>query len=78
MILVTLTISIVLSFIFFIYIENKTWSNVLTGIAIICAVLSTFYIVKNDHDHYGMKQVTETTAQPIYSVGKSKQMQMVL
>lgn len=78
MILATLVISVVLGFVFFIYIENKTWSNILTAIAIIGAVLSTFYIIKNDHDHYGMKQATEQTAQPIYSVGKSKQMQMVL
>jgi hypothetical protein len=78
MILAALSISVVLGFVFFVYIENKTWSNLLTAIAIIGAVLSTFYIVKNDHDHYGMKQVTQTTSRRIYSVGQSKQMQMIL
>lgn len=78
MILLTLAISVVLSFIFFVYIENKPLSNILTVIAILGAVASTFFIVRNDRDHFGMEKATTTTSQQLYSVGKSKQMQMLL
>lgn len=77
MIVITLAVSVVLSFIFFIYISNKPTSYILTALSLLLAVGSMVFIIKNDHDHYGMKQVTTETSQKIYPIG-SKQMQMIL
>ncbi|GAF36612.1 DUF4811 domain-containing protein [Lentilactobacillus farraginis] len=78
MILVTLGICAILSFVCFVYIQNKPLSWILTILSVIGMVISTVFIVKNDTDHYGMKQETKTTYQPLYSVSPSKQMKMLL
>ncbi|EHL95271.1 hypothetical protein HMPREF9103_03069 [Lentilactobacillus parafarraginis F0439] len=78
MIIATLIICAVLSFVFFIYIQNKPISYILTALSVIGIGVSTFYIVRNDRDHYGMEKVTTSTYQPIYSVSPSKQMKMLL
>lgn len=78
MILVVLGICAILSFICFIYIQNKPLSWGLTILAIIGMVISTVFIIKNDKDHYGMKQVTKASYQPLYSASPSKQMKLLL
>ncbi len=78
MILLTLIVSVVLGFIFFIYIQNKPVSYLLTVLSLIVAVGSTWFIIKNDTDHYGMEKQVKTTYQPIYSVSPSKQMKLLL
>lgn len=78
MILVTLIICAVLSFLCFVYIQNKPLSWILTILSVIGMIVSTVYIVKNDKDHFGMKQETKTTYQPLHSVSPSKQMKMLL
>lgn len=77
MIVLTLGIGVVLSFIFFIYISNKPTSYTLTALSLLLAIVSMVFIIKNDRNHYGMKQVTTTTTTQIYPVG-NKQMQMLL
>ena len=77
MIVITLVIGVVLAFVFFIYISSKPVSYTLTALSLLLAVVSMVFIIKNDHDHYGMKQVTTETSQQIYPIG-SKQMQMIL
>ncbi len=77
MIVITLAIGVVLAFVFFIYISSKPVSYTLTALSLLLAVVSMVFIIKNDHDHYGMKQVTTETSQQIYPIG-SKQMQMIL
>ncbi|MEE8823264.1 hypothetical protein LASUN_08750 [Lentilactobacillus sunkii] len=77
MIVLTLVIGVVLSFVFFIYISSKPASYTLTALSLLLAIVSLVFIIKNDHDHYGMKQVTKTTTEQIYPIG-NKQMQMIL
>lgn len=77
MIVITLIIGVVLSFVFFIYISSKPASYTLTGLSLLVAIVSMVFIIQNDHDHYGMKQVTKTRTEQIYPIG-SKQMQMIL
>lgn len=78
MIIFSLIICAVLSFIFFVYIENKPLSNTLTAIAVIGLLTSIFFMVKNDHDHLGMHNVTTTSSRTIYSASPSKQMPMMV
>ena len=41
-------------------------------------LVSLGFIIANDHDHYGMKRVTETTTQSLTSSADSKDMKMLL
>lgn len=77
MIIVTLTLGVVLSFIFFIYISNKPASCSLTILSLLMAIVSMVFIIRNDHDHYGMHEVTKTTTQDIYPIG-NQQVKMFL
>ncbi|WP_143461792.1 DUF4811 domain-containing protein [Levilactobacillus enshiensis] len=78
MIIFSLIICAVLSFIFFVYIENKPLSNTLTAVAVIGLLTSIFFMVKNDHDHLGMHNVTTTSSRTIYSASPSKQLPMMV
>ncbi|MFC6274327.1 DUF4811 domain-containing protein [Levilactobacillus tangyuanensis] len=78
MIIFAIIILVVLSFIFFVYIENKAVSNALTGLSIIALLLSIFFMMQNDREHLGMHNVTETSTQNIYSASPSKQMPMMI
>lgn len=78
MIIFSLIICAVLSFVFYVYVQNRSLSNVLTAVAVIGLLTSIFFMVKNDHDHYGMHQVTKTSTQKIYTASPSKQLPMML
>lgn len=78
MIIFSLIICAVLSFVFYVYIQNRSLSNTLTAVAVLGLLASIFFMVKNDHDHYGMHQVTQTTTQKIYSASPSKQLPMLV
>ncbi|CAJ1228856.1 DUF4811 domain-containing protein [Levilactobacillus zymae] len=78
MILVTLVLTAILAFVCYVYITNRWLANGLTLLMIIGVMVSTLFIVKNDHDHYGMHNVTETTSTKIYSASPSKQMPLML
>ncbi|WP_261809746.1 DUF4811 domain-containing protein [Levilactobacillus humaensis] len=78
MILVTLALSAVLAFIFFIYIDNRTVSNILTGLAILSLLTSIFFMIRNDHYHFGLHNESTTRTQKIYSASPSKQMPMMI
>jgi len=78
MIIFSLIICAVLSFVFYVYVQNRSLSNVLTAVAVIGLLTSIFFMVKNDHDHYGMHQVTKTSTQQIYTASPSKQLPMML
>ncbi|HIW71543.1 MAG TPA: DUF4811 domain-containing protein [Candidatus Levilactobacillus faecigallinarum] len=78
MIIITLILSVVLAFVFYVYMHNRVLSNILTVLMIVIMGFSTLFIVKNDHDHYGLHNVTQTTTQKIYSASPSKQMPMVI
>ncbi|WP_367296381.1 DUF4811 domain-containing protein [Levilactobacillus yonginensis] len=78
MIIISIIITAILSFAFYVYIHNHVLSNTLTAVAVIALLTSIFFMVKNDHDHLGMQQVTETSTQKIYSASPSKQMPMMI
>lgn len=78
MILVALGLFAVLSFVFFIYIENRTVSVTLTVLAVLGLIISGGFAVKNWKDHFGLEQYTTTTTKNIYSVSPNKQMSMIL
>jgi len=78
MIIVAIVITSILSFIFYIYINNKTVSNILTIISVIALLISVFFMVKNDHDHYGLQNVTTSSTQKIYSSSPSKQLLLMI
>jgi len=78
MIIISVVIFAVLSFIFYVYIHRPALSNTLTAITVIGLLTSIFFMIKNDHDHYGMHEVTKTTTQQIYSASPSKQLPMML
>ncbi|WP_125544966.1 DUF4811 domain-containing protein [Levilactobacillus lindianensis] len=78
MILVTLALSAVLAFIFFIYIDNRTVSNILTGLAILSLLTSIFFMIRNDHYHFGLHNESTTRTQKIYSASPSKQLPMMI
>lgn len=78
MIIITLILSVVLAFVFYVYMHNRVLSNILTVLMIVIMGISTLFIVKNDHDHYGLHNVTQTTTQKIYSASPSKQMPMMI
>lgn len=78
MIVITLVICAVLAFVFYVYLSNRVLANSLTILAIIGLLTSIFFMVKNDHDHYGLHNVTTTSTQKIYSASPSKQMPMML
>ena len=78
MIIVTLVICAILAFYFYVYLSNRVVSNSLTILAVAGVMVSIFFIVKNDHDYYGMHNVTETKTQRIYSASPSKNLPMML
>lgn len=78
MIIITLIICAILSFYFFVYLHNRTVANVLTVLSVLGVLTSIFFIVKNDHDYYGLHNVTTTSTQKIYSASPSKAMPMML
>lgn len=78
MIIVTLVLSVILAFIFYVYMHNRILSNILTLLMIVIMGISGVLIVKNDHDHYGLHNVTTTKTTTIYSASPSKQMPMMI
>lgn len=78
MILVTLILTAILAFVCYVYITNRWVANGLTLLMVIGVMVSTLFIVKNDHDHYGLHNVTTTTTTKIYSASPSKQMPLML
>ncbi|ANZ64607.1 hypothetical protein AYR62_11300 [Secundilactobacillus paracollinoides] len=62
MIIFILAICVVLAYICFIYIQSKSLSAILAIVFLAGAVVSGTFIVKNWHDHYGLKEVTTTSA----------------
>ncbi|MBT9672273.1 DUF4811 domain-containing protein [Secundilactobacillus kimchicus] len=74
MIVAALAIFTVLSFWFFIYMPGKTLSTILTTLSIVGVIVSSWFIVVNWKDHYGMKQETVTTTKFIYPTSASEQM----
>lgn len=78
MIVITLVICVILAFVFYVYLSNRVLANSLTALAIIGLLTSIFFMVKNDHDHYGLQNVTTTSTQKIYSASPSKQLPMMI
>lgn len=78
MIVITLVICVILAFVFYVYLSNRVLANSLTALAIIGLLTSIFFMVKNDHDHYGLHNVTTTSTQKIYSASPSKQLPMMI
>ncbi|PWG00005.1 DUF4811 domain-containing protein [Levilactobacillus bambusae] len=78
MLLIILSICAILAYVFFVYIKNKTLSTVLAVLALLGMIGSSVLLIKNDDNHYGMHQITETKTQKIYSASPSKQMSMIL
>ena len=57
---------------------KKTWQTFLSIIFAAIFLVSLGFIIANDHYHYGMKRVTETTTQSLTSSADSKDMKMLL
>lgn len=57
---------------------KKTWQTVLSIIFAGIFLISLALITANDHYHYGMKKVTETTTQTLLSTADNKDMNMLL
>ena len=57
---------------------KKAWQTFLSIIFAAIFLVSLGFIIANDHDHYGMKRVTETTTQSLTSSADSKDMKMLL
>ncbi|MCT4488058.1 DUF4811 domain-containing protein [Levilactobacillus parabrevis] len=78
MIVITLVLCAVLAFVFYVYMSKRVLANTLTVLAIVGMLTSIFFMVKNDHDHYGLHNVTTTSTQKIYSASPSKQLPMMI
>ena len=77
MIVITLIISTLALFFASIF-GQKMWRPILMTIFGLTFIASLFFIVQNDHNHYGMKTVTETKTQTLVSSADAKGMSMLL
>lgn len=57
---------------------KKAWQTILSIIFAAIFLVSLGFITANDHYHYGMKKVTETTTQTLTSTANNKDMNMLL
>lgn len=57
---------------------KKTWQTILSVVFAAIFLVSLGLITANDHYHYGMKKVTETTTQTLTSTADSKGINMLL
>lgn len=57
---------------------KKTWQTILSVAFAAIFLISLGFITANDHYHYGMKKVTETTTQTLTSTADNKAMKMLL
>ncbi|KRM24427.1 DUF4811 domain-containing protein [Latilactobacillus graminis] len=77
MIIVTLVISTLALFFASIF-GKKMWRPVLMLIFGLTFIASLVFIVQNDHNHYGMKTITETKTRPLVSSADAKGVSMLL
>lgn len=73
-----ITIISVLAFALINIFAKKTWQTFLSIIFAGIFLISLGFITANDHYHYGMKKVTETTTQTLTSTADNKDMKMLL
>lgn len=73
MIILIMAIFAILAFLANMMLENRSIRLVSTSIMFIGLIISVVAIVLNMHDHYGMKQVTTTDKEQIYTAGSSSQ-----
>ena len=73
-----ITIISVLAFALTNIFAKKTWQTFLSVIFAAIFLISLGFITANDHYHYGMKKVTETTTQTLTSTADNKNMNMLL
>ncbi|MDT2828663.1 MAG: DUF4811 domain-containing protein [Enterococcus viikkiensis] len=73
-----ITIISVLAFALTNIFAKKTWQTILSVIFAAIFLVSLGFITANDHYHYGMKKVTETTTQTLTSSVNSKKMNLLL
>ncbi|MDO1604636.1 DUF4811 domain-containing protein [Lactobacillus sp. YT155] len=78
MIIFTLIIFVLLAFISFVYLQNKTLSNILGGIFLVLIIANISLMMLNDHNHLGMKEVVENRTVDIVSASPKKGMNMLL
>ena len=78
MIIAILILFVLLAFYSTVYIKKRSLSNILSVIFFIGVIGSVFAIVRNDHDHLGMKTVTEKQTVDLVSAAPKKGMNMLL
>ncbi|KRM87604.1 DUF4811 domain-containing protein [Lacticaseibacillus thailandensis] len=78
MILWILVISTILLFISFVTLRSSWYRVLFVAITGVLMVGSVWAIHENDEDHLGMKRVTTTTSQVIYSASPSKALSLLL
>lgn len=62
----------------FILMKNGAWRSLWVGLSLVVLVGSLALLHFNDSNHFGMKQVTKSTTQVIYSASPSKQLPLLL
>lgn len=78
MIIFLLILAVIATFVSMTLIPKPVVRYICTAISAIVVVGSVALLVMNDREHFGMKKITETTTQTVYSVSPSKQMPMLL
>lgn len=78
MILWILVISTILLFISFVTMKNSWYRTLFVAVTGIVMLGSIWAIYDNDQNHLGMKQVTTTTSQVVYSASPSKALPLLL
>ncbi|MGQ2286236.1 DUF4811 domain-containing protein [Leuconostoc suionicum] len=73
MIILIMALFAILAFLANMMLENRITRLTVTSIMFLGLVISVIGIVANMHDHYGMKQVTTTKKEQIYTAGSANQ-----
>ncbi|MDR2832897.1 MAG: DUF4811 domain-containing protein [Streptococcaceae bacterium] len=72
MILLFIALFTVLSFVGFMYIDKKVTRNIVGGLSLALLVVSVAGLIYHLSTHWGMKEVTKTTEQQVYTAGDTK------
>lgn len=78
MIIFTLILGAILSFLSFVYIRSIGWKIFCTIISVAILGFSIVFLVLNDYSHYGMYQKTTSQTKRIYPVSSTNNMDLVL
>lgn len=78
MIIICLLIAAILLFTVMITIDKVGLRTILSFICVAVILVSMFFMVKNDREHFGMHQVSTVKTSKLYSAASSSQLKMLL